>query len=304
MITGHCFERIARQRTSAACTGLSSDEFRALLTERVVERFARLTGLRVLAIPLDLAGRENDEDPPDHPTHPVCAALADSDYCRESWQLHLAELSGAPDTHWHRCDCDRLCAVAPVVVHGRCVAAFKLACPGDMARAVFVRHVELLDVLVENLVAREAGRLARLLPPQPPVGEVLAFPSAPTDRGAAGRASHPQVRRAIARIAARLADPKLTVRRIADELRVHPDYLAHLFATQVGQRMSRYIIGQRVELAKTLLATTDWQIKRIAYETGHANPNWFSYIFRVQTGLSPSEYRQQAQCPSAAALAL
>ena len=59
--------------------------------------------------------------------------------------------------------------------------------------------------------------------------------------------------------------------------------------------MSRYIAVRRVELAKTLLVTTDWQIKRIARETGHANPTWFSHVFGVHTGCTPGEHRRRAR---------
>ena len=51
--------------------------------------------------------------------------------------------------------------------------------------------------------------------------------------------------------------------------------------------MNRFITARRVERAKTLLATTHWQIKEIARATGHANANWFCHLFRLSTGLTP-----------------
>ena len=106
---------------------------------------------------------------------------------------------------------------------------------------------------------------------------------------------HNQVRRAIDYVGDHLADARLTVRQVAHELGVHPDYLGHLFATRMGWRMSRYIAARRVEVAKRLLAETDWQVKRVAKETGHANPSWFTHLFRVHTGLSPVAFRRRVR---------
>ena len=69
------------------------------------------------------------------------------------------------------------------------------------------------------------------------------------------------------------------------------------FAQEVGMRMSRYIATRRIELAKKLLISTHWQIKRIAYESGHSNPDWFSQVFRAHTGMTPRDYRRTASRP-------
>jgi two-component system response regulator YesN len=107
-------------------------------------------------------------------------------------------------------------------------------------------------------------------------------------------ASHPKIAEALRCIEEGLSDPTLTVEDIATRLGLHPTYLSRLFTEQTGQRMSRFIAARRIEKARHLLATTDWQIKRVALETGHANPNWFCHIFQLHTGLSPREYRRNA----------
>ncbi len=296
MITGHYFKRIgAGRRTHATATRLAGGAFLAVLLDGVVERFARISGQTALAIPLDLPGLENAEDLPESPTHPVCAEFAETDYCRESWRLHLAEFGRQPQAHWHRCDYRRLCAVIPVVCQRRCLAAVKLACPDTMAEESFERNVEVLNVLVENLVATESGRLTRLLPPEQAGAELKVPPASQTNKPAGAGSNHRQVLAALKYVEDHLSDPKLTVGGIARALDIHPDYLAHLFARQLGQRMSRYITACRMELAQSLLATTDWQIKRVAREAGHANANWFSHVFSTHTGLTPSEHRRKAR---------
>jgi transcriptional regulator GlxA family with amidase domain len=62
----------------------------------------------------------------------------------------------------------------------------------------------------------------------------------------------------------------------------------------MGMRMGRYIAELRIEIAKKLLLETDWQVKRIAFESGHRNPDWFSEVFRAHTGMTPSVFRRKA----------
>jgi AraC family L-rhamnose operon transcriptional activator RhaR/AraC family L-rhamnose operon regulatory protein RhaS len=59
--------------------------------------------------------------------------------------------------------------------------------------------------------------------------------------------------------------------------------------------MGSFIVGRRIDDAQMLLATTDLQIKRIALRTGHANEAWFSHLFRVHTGITPTAYRRQSR---------
>ena len=209
--------------------------------------------------------------------------------------MHLAELSQRLEPHWHRCHYGRLCALVPLAFQGRCIVAFKLATSRQLGAETFARGVELLDVLVENLTLSEAEFLSRWLAAAPASAEDQAPAPPLLQEPVTEQPLHPQVRAALDFIGAHLANPQLSVRAVARALSIHPDYLAHLFAMQVGQRMSRYISTRRVEHAKELLVNTDWQIKRIARETGYANPNWFSYVFHTHTGLTPREHRRRAR---------
>jgi AraC-like DNA-binding protein len=293
MLGGHYFRRLRGRRAAAEETAPPKrEDLLKLLTESVVNRFARISHVGHLAVPLLLPMSEEAEEPPPHPIHPACAEHAESDYCQESWQLHLAELGHQPETHWHRCDYERLCAYVPVVLHGRCPAVIKLACPASMTEQEFESDVELLNVLVEGFAASEADKLEPFLFAGPPAAQPASAAEGaaiPTESSP----SHPHVLRALQYIEEHLADPKLTVHRVARELGIHPNYLSHLFADQVGQRMARFISMRRVDRAKTLLATTPWQIKRIAHETGHANSNWFCHVFGILTGLTPGQYRKK-----------
>ncbi len=262
-----------------------------LLGKQVVDRFARVGGTHVQALALAVS-EPNEEDPAPNPSHPACVEFAASDYCRESWQLHLAKLARRPETHSGICQHERICAIVPVVCEDRCLAVVKLAGPTSLDKTEFTRLVELLELLVNDFTTAHADFLRRV-----PGGVTAEHAFSPACRPAGNPdlrppPAHPQVARAIDYITTHLSDPRLTVARVASVLGLYPTYLSEIFVQHVGQRMSRFIAARRVEQAKRLLVTTDWQIKRIALETGHANPNWFCHVFAAQVGITPGEYRR------------
>jgi AraC-like DNA-binding protein len=294
VLGGHHFKRIRRRSSVSAAAARQNDgTLLELIAREVVRRFARIIDVSASAVPWDMSGPEDAEDPPPNPSHPACEEYADSDYCRESWLLHRAELQLRPETHWHKCDRGRLCAIVPIVCRDRCLAAVKLACPASLSERDFERQVELLDLLAKDFAASRAKVLGRMLRARTPARKSETSPSKQADEGTERRPRHPQILRAIQNIEAHLSDPGLSIGRVARQLDLHPTYLSQLFVEQVGQRMNRFIASRRVELAKTLLATTDWQVKLIAYTTGYANPNWFSHVFRTCTGLTPEGYRKK-----------
>lgn len=264
-----------------------------LLACEVIDRFARMSMTQVQAAALAVS-EPDEENPALNPSHPACLEFAASDYCHESWQLHLAKLKRRPETHWGTCQHGRICAMIPIACENRCLAVVKLAGPASFDKSEFKRLVEILELLVRDFAASHADFLSRVTG-----GIIVEEYSGPLAEFKDGKEiepspTHPQVIRAMEYIAAHLSDPCLTVAKIASVLDVYPTHLSEIFVKQMGQRMSRFIAAQRIKTAKNLLASTDWQVKRIAIETGHANPNWFCHIFSDHTGLTPGEYRAAA----------
>ena len=66
-----------------------------------------------------------------------------------------------------------------------------------------------------------------------------------------------------------------------------------LFLEYIGCTTKGYIIRCRLDAAKKLLSTTGLTIETIADACGYAYPSYFIRLFREQTGLTPSLYRQQ-----------
>ncbi|MNG37452.1 HTH-type transcriptional regulator YesS [compost metagenome] len=55
----------------------------------------------------------------------------------------------------------------------------------------------------------------------------------------------------------------------------------------------QYLMHIRMESAKELLRTTERKAFEIADLVGFADPNYFSFCFKKQVGISPKEYRSQ-----------
>ncbi len=158
-----------------------------------------------------------------------------------------------------------------------------------MTEAEFVRHIELLELLTDAFSHNFRGLLSELATASPaPVHAEAATRHGPQPQSTI---DHPKILAAIRYVAEHLCEPGLTVERISHVLEINPTYLSRVFAEQTGMRLSRYIADHRIRRAQHLLATTHWQIKRIALLTGHANPNWFSHVFQVHTGMAPTDYR-------------
>ncbi len=66
------------------------------------------------------------------------------------------------------------------------------------------------------------------------------------------------------------------------------------FRVSEGRSIGEYIAKHRLERAKDLLSR-DRSIKQIAYECGFSSPNHFAVSFRVETGMTPSEFRHLAR---------
>ena len=64
-----------------------------------------------------------------------------------------------------------------------------------------------------------------------------------------------------------------------------------LGAGEVGMGFTAYVTQVRMEEAVRLLRDTDEKTYRVAERIGYSDPNYFSYVFKRQFGLSPSKYR-------------
>jgi two-component system response regulator YesN len=86
-------------------------------------------------------------------------------------------------------------------------------------------------------------------------------------------------------------DQQQTIRRLALELQISPNYLSSMFKKQTGLALGSYIRFVRIEHAKAMLKETQYRVREVSWRTGFPNSNYFSKAFRKHTGLSPLEFR-------------
>ena len=65
------------------------------------------------------------------------------------------------------------------------------------------------------------------------------------------------------------------------------------FKEYTGSTPTQYILSLRISNAQTLLGSTNYNITEIAEIVGYDNPLYFSRLFRKQSGMSPSEFRNR-----------
>lgn len=87
----------------------------------------------------------------------------------------------------------------------------------------------------------------------------------------------------------------LSVSDIASILYLSPNYFSRLFKKVTGEGCNEYIVRKRIEKAKLLLETTNFQTGRIAFMVGYRDTNYFSLAFKKNTGKSPKKYREEFQ---------
>jgi len=85
---------------------------------------------------------------------------------------------------------------------------------------------------------------------------------------------------------------KLTLDNLSTALFINKFYLCHIFKKTTGVSITKYILMQRLSMAKEKLRTTDLPISQLALECGFSSFSYFSRIFKENEGLSAREYRQ------------
>jgi two-component system response regulator YesN len=86
----------------------------------------------------------------------------------------------------------------------------------------------------------------------------------------------------------------LTLESVAQQVFISPFYLSHLFREELDITFLEYLTRIRIETAKQLLKDQNTTISSIAAEVGYEDPSYFSKVFKKNTGLSPNQYRKNA----------
>jgi len=82
----------------------------------------------------------------------------------------------------------------------------------------------------------------------------------------------------------------ITVHALARFVYLTPHCFSRAFKRSFGIPPHRYVIQQRIELSKTLLAGSALSVAEISLALGFSRTSSFSAAFRRITGISPTEY--------------
>lgn len=105
------------------------------------------------------------------------------------------------------------------------------------------------------------------------------------------------VQQAIEYIRQNLSQPEISLNMVANAVNLSTSHLAFLLKTNLGVSYIKYLNYLRLEQAKILLKTTNFNIATVAEMVGYANPTYFHRLFQRETSMTPAAYRQADPAP-------
>ncbi|RGC71211.1 response regulator [Lachnospiraceae bacterium AM23-2LB] len=84
---------------------------------------------------------------------------------------------------------------------------------------------------------------------------------------------------------------KISIKEIADQLYLSPNYLSELFKKHTGKTISEYLTEYRLEKACQLLDHAEYRVGDVSGMVGIHDGRYFSNMFKKKYGMTPTEYR-------------
>lgn len=97
------------------------------------------------------------------------------------------------------------------------------------------------------------------------------------------------------RVEQNLANGSFSITDVAEAERITPRAIQKFFSRE-GTTFSRYVLGRRLSLAKSLILAEGeaTSISQIAYNVGFNDLSYFNRTFRSRYGVRPSDLRRLA----------
>jgi len=87
---------------------------------------------------------------------------------------------------------------------------------------------------------------------------------------------------------------KITIKELAEMENLNKVYFSNSFSKAIGMPPIQYITEQKLNHAMHLLVTTNKSIKEICFLLGYSSEMYFSRIFKIKTGVSPTTFKNNA----------
>ena len=91
----------------------------------------------------------------------------------------------------------------------------------------------------------------------------------------------------------RFFNEDLSVTKLADMCGYSVRHFRQIFKRKTGCSPSEYILKRRLDNAKGMLAFTSENIVNVASQCGFCSSSQFAHLFKMEMGVSPTEYRKQ-----------
>ncbi|MCL6547586.1 MAG: AraC family transcriptional regulator [Alicyclobacillus sp.] len=85
---------------------------------------------------------------------------------------------------------------------------------------------------------------------------------------------------------------EISLKSLAQELHMHPTYISNRFRRLFGKSPMQVHREMKIQLAKTLLETSDMPITEIAQRCGFVGIQEFDRVFKRIVGITPSQFRR------------
>ena len=90
----------------------------------------------------------------------------------------------------------------------------------------------------------------------------------------------------------------ITVEELAELAHFHPNYFVRFFKEKLGIPPMKYINNIKIEMAKSLLETTDMPVHKVMQSIGFSDYSHFSKYFKTYSGYSPKMFRRYYTSPT------
>ena len=85
---------------------------------------------------------------------------------------------------------------------------------------------------------------------------------------------------------------RITLAAVAQEVGYNEHYICRRFKAETGKSLIDYIRQQKIRAAEVLLTNPVLSVAEIGDRLGFSSQSYFSAVFKKQTGVGPTEYRQ------------
>ncbi len=84
-----------------------------------------------------------------------------------------------------------------------------------------------------------------------------------------------------------------SIEQLAEKMSVSQRYLSDTLKKETGKTSTEHLQLYLIDEAKNILLNPNKNISEVAYELGFEYPQYFSKLFKIKEGMSPSEYREK-----------